>query len=71
MFIRQHVKTMAVSLTFCFAVTILASITEGGKAIWKNDSFIDGVAGVADARRNADWVTFDVGSGNYHFALNK
>ena len=71
MFMRQHVKTMAVSLTFCFAVTILASITEGGKAIWKNDSFIDGVAGVADARRDADWVTFDVGSGNYHFALNK
>jgi len=27
--------------------------------------------GFADARRNADWVTFDVGSGNYHFALNK
>jgi hypothetical protein len=34
---------MEVSLTFCFAVIILASITEGGKAIWKNDSFIDGV----------------------------
>ena len=27
MFIRQHVKTMAVSLTLCFAVTILASMT--------------------------------------------
>jgi alpha-L-rhamnosidase len=26
MFIRQHVKTMAVSLTLCFAVTILASM---------------------------------------------
>ena len=27
MFIRQHVKTMAVSLTFCFAVTILSTPT--------------------------------------------
>ena len=44
MFIRQHKATMTASLTLCFAVTILASITEGGKAIWKNDSFIDDVA---------------------------
>ena len=45
------------------------AITEGGRAIWKNDSYIDGVAGVADARRDADWVTFDVGSGSYRFEL--
>ncbi|MDA7880621.1 glycoside hydrolase family 78 protein, partial [Mariniblastus sp.] len=46
------------------------AITEGGKAIWKNDSFIDGVAGVADARRDADGVTFNVGSGRYCFELS-
>jgi alpha-L-rhamnosidase len=45
------------------------AITEGGKAIWKNDFYIDGVAGVVDARRDANWVTFDVGSGNFHFEL--
>jgi alpha-L-rhamnosidase len=45
------------------------AITEGGKAIWQNDSYVDGVAGIADARRDADWVTFDVGSGSYRFEL--
>jgi hypothetical protein len=45
------------------------AITEGGKAIWRNDSYINGVAGIADARRDADWVTFDVGSGSYCFEL--
>jgi alpha-L-rhamnosidase len=45
------------------------AITEGGKAIWQNDSYVDGVAGVADGRRDADWVTFDVGSGSYRFEL--
>ena len=45
------------------------AITEGGKAVWKNNSYLDGVAGVANARRDADWVTFDVGSGTYRFSL--
>ena len=47
------------------------AVTEGGKAIWKNDFYIDSVAGIADARRDADWVTFDVGSGSYCFKLVK
>jgi len=38
-------------------------------SFWKNNSYIDGVAGVANARRDADWVTFDVASGNYRFKL--
>ena len=45
------------------------AIAEGGKDVWKNDLYIDGVAGIVDARRDADWVTFDVGSGSYHFEL--
>jgi len=45
------------------------AITEGGEVVWKNDSYVDGVAGVADGRRDADWVTFDVGSGSYRFEL--
>jgi alpha-L-rhamnosidase len=45
------------------------AITEGGKAVWKNDSYIDGVAGIAAARRDVDWVTFDAGSGSYRFEL--
>jgi alpha-L-rhamnosidase len=45
------------------------TITESSQAVWKNDSYIDGVAGIADARRDADWVTFDIGSGRYCFEL--
>jgi len=44
-------------------------MTEGGKAIWKDDVYIDGVAGIADAHRDADWVTFDIGSGSYCLKL--
>lgn len=45
------------------------AITEGNQAIWKNDFYIDGVAGIAGARRDAERVTFDVGSGSYRFEL--
>jgi len=45
------------------------AVAEGGKAIWKNDVYIDGVAGIAGARRDTDWVTFDVSSGSYRFEL--
>jgi len=45
------------------------AITEGGRVIWKNDFYVDGVAGIADARRDADWVSFDVGSGSYRLKL--
>ena len=45
------------------------AITEGNQAIWKNDFYIDGVAGVTGASPDADWVTFDVGSGSYRFEL--
>ena len=47
------------------------SITEGDKAVWKNDSYIDGVAGVADARRDGDRVAFDIGSGSYRFEVTE
>jgi len=45
------------------------SVTQSGKPIWKGDSYIAGVEGVASGRREADWVTFDVGSGSYRFEL--
>jgi len=47
------------------------AITEGGKAVWKNNSYIDGVAGIAAARQDADGVTFDIGSGRYRFDLSE
>jgi alpha-L-rhamnosidase len=45
------------------------AVTEGDKAVWKNGLYIDGVAGIAGGRRDADWITFDVGSGIYRFEL--
>ena len=47
------------------------AITEGGKAVWKNNSYIDGVAGIAAARQHADGVTFDIGSGRYRLELSE
>jgi len=47
------------------------TITESSQAVWKDDSYIDGVAGIADGRRDADRVTFDVGSGSYRFELKE
>jgi alpha-L-rhamnosidase len=45
------------------------AITDGGKSVWENNSYIDGVEGVANARRDIDGVTFDIGSGRYRFEL--
>ena len=45
------------------------AITEGGKPVWKSDSYVAGVAGIAGARRDAGWITFDAGSGSYRFEL--
>jgi alpha-L-rhamnosidase len=45
------------------------AITDGGKSVWNNNSYIDGVEGVVNARRDIDGVTFDIGSGRYRFEL--
>jgi alpha-L-rhamnosidase len=45
-------------------------VTEGGKTVWQNDSYVSGVAGIRGAARDADWVTFDIGSGRYRFELS-
>jgi len=44
-------------------------ITEGGKAVWKDGAYAHGVAGITAGKQDADSVTFDVGSGEYHFKL--
>ena len=45
------------------------AIAEGGKPVWKGGSYVKGVAGITAAKRNGDYVTFDVGSGVYSFKL--
>ncbi len=45
-------------------------ITESGRPVWKDGSYLDGVAGINGGGRTADSVTFDTGSGTYSFRLN-
>ena len=45
------------------------TITEGGKNVWTGDTYVEGVAGITGGRQDAEYVTFDVGSGNYSFTL--
>ncbi len=44
-------------------------IEEGGKTVWKDGSYVGGVAGITDGSESANYVTFDVGSGSYFFKL--
>jgi len=43
------------------------TISESGKIIWKDGSYVGGVTGITDGSDSADYVTFDVGSGFYSF----
>ncbi|MCC6698831.1 MAG: family 78 glycoside hydrolase catalytic domain [Candidatus Hydrogenedentes bacterium] len=43
------------------------SITEGGKPIWKDGAFVDGVEGISAGAPDGDWITFEVKSGTYAF----
>ncbi len=45
------------------------TISEHGKTIWKDGSYVGNVMGITDGNENADYVTFDVGSGSYSFKV--
>jgi len=47
------------------------TISEGGKPLWKDGSYVGGIAGITDGSESDDCVTFDVGSGAYSFKINK
>lgn len=44
-------------------------IAENGKTIWKEGKFISGVEGINDGRKEDDYVTFQVVSGDYNFKI--
>ncbi len=46
------------------------SVAEGGKVIWKDGSYVSGVAGIAGGSESADYVTFHIGSGSYSLKLS-
>ena len=45
------------------------TVTESGKAVWKNGRFIKGAYGITNGTETAEYVIFDVGSGSYRFRL--
>ncbi len=45
-------------------------VTEGGEVIWQDSAYVAGVAGITSGSASADYVTFEVGSGDYCFALS-
>jgi alpha-L-rhamnosidase len=42
-------------------------VMESGKAVFKNNSFVKGVSGITDVKRNNEYITFTAGSGMYSF----
>jgi len=45
------------------------TIKESGKTLFDECSYVGGVAGITGGSEDADYVTFDVGSGSYSFEL--
>ena len=45
------------------------TITEGGKVVWKDGTYVEGVAGITDGKQEAGYVTIDTGSGDYRFKI--
>jgi alpha-L-rhamnosidase len=46
------------------------SVEEGGKPVWKDGMYRDGIPGVVDGTDEQEYVTFDAGSGVYRFVLH-
>jgi alpha-L-rhamnosidase len=76
---RKNDRSLAMDVTIPANTTATVSVptlglkevvvAESGKVIWKDGSFVDGAAGVTAGSRTPDYVTFDVGSGDYSFRL--
>jgi len=45
------------------------TVKESGKIIFQDDSYIDGIVGINDGKKNANYVIFNIGSGSYSFEL--
>jgi len=44
-------------------------IKESGTTVWRAAAHLPGTPGIHEARRDSDYVTFDVGSGDYSFQM--
>lgn len=45
-------------------------VTESGKQLWKNGMYVRGIKGITGGIRQKQYITFDVGSGNYTFHVS-
>lgn len=45
------------------------TVTEMGKALWRNGKFVSRVSGVISAEDRGDWMVLEIGSGEYYFKL--
>jgi alpha-L-rhamnosidase len=45
------------------------TITEGGKVVWKDGTYVKGVEGITSGKQEAGYVSFDTGSGDYRFKI--
>jgi alpha-L-rhamnosidase len=63
--------TIPVNATASVSVPLIglknATITEGGKVVWKDGAYVEGVAGINVGKLETGYVTFDTGSGEYNF----
>jgi alpha-L-rhamnosidase len=48
-----------------------ATLSESGRAIWKDGKYLSGPAGVTGVRESGGTVTVEIGSGNYVFRLSR
>jgi alpha-L-rhamnosidase len=46
-----------------------ATIREGGRTVWSNGAYVNGVAGISGARINMDRIDINAGSGTYRFQV--
>jgi alpha-L-rhamnosidase len=65
--------TIPVNATASVSVPVIglknATITEGGKVVWKDGTYVEGVAGITGGKLEAGYVAFDTGSGDYQFKI--
>ena len=63
--------TIPVNTTAMVSVPVMrlknATITEGGKVVWKDGVYVKGVEGITGGKQEPGYVTFDTRSGEYRF----
>ena len=47
------------------------TVKEGEKTIWRNGSYLEGIAGITGASENDEYVTFNIGSNPHPFEIGR